>query len=225
MTSYPPVVSEDKTLRRVVAGASLSRYGDGEFKLCRNGSIKSQKFEQSLSDRLKGILQDSGACLVGIPNIHSATPKAEHWKKYRHFASLLADDREFHSSFVTRPDSAPWINTDKYWAMIESLWVGRDVTLVRGKTKSLIAEDLIGAKNVTEIVAPLCDAWSSYQGLLNRIGHPERVLICLGPTATVMAVDLCEKGIHAIDCGHVGMFLRKHRKGEPMWVNEKDKAA
>jgi hypothetical protein len=31
--------------------------------------------------------------------------------------------------------------------------------------------------------------------------------------------------VHAIDLGHVGMFLRKRRRGEPMTVTAADKVA
>jgi hypothetical protein len=40
-----------------------------------------------------------------------------------------------------------------------------------------------------------------------------------------MAVDLCAIGIQAIDLGHIGLFLRKHRRGEPMVVTQADKDA
>lgn len=226
MNSYPHVLGELETLRRVLAGASLARYGDGEFKMAGHGaSIKSQPADEQLTARLRDILRDSGACLVGIPNIHSATPKAEFWGKYGRFASLLQSDRRYVSSFITRPDSAPWINTDEYWSALESLWLGRDVTLVRGSSKSLTADDLTGAATVREILAPRQGAWADYASLLDRIGRPERALLCLGPTATVMAVDLCARGVHAIDLGHVGMFRRKHLRGEPMWVTDQDKCA
>lgn len=223
LTSYPRVLGESETLDRVLAGASLSRYGDGELKMCEGAGIKSQDHDPRLQARLNEILKDSGHCLVGIPNIHSKTPK-ERWQKFAVYSRLLVD-RPYVSAFITRPDSAPWIDTDDYWQRVESLWVGHDVTLVRGKTKSLVAEDLIGAKSVTEIIAPPNSAWSEYGSLMKRIGTPSRALICLGPTATVMAVDLCARGVHAIDLGHIGMFLRKHRKGEPMWVTETDKVA
>jgi hypothetical protein len=41
----------------------------------------------------------------------------------------------------------------------------------------------------------------------------------------VMAADLCAKGVHAIDIGHVGLFLKKHRRGESMTVTEADKVS
>ncbi len=223
---YPLVLGEMATLQRVLAGASVARYGDGELKMADHGvGIKSQPADDRLSQRLREILIDAGSCMVGIPNIHSETPKVEFWDKFKRYASLLDASRRYVSSFITRPDSAPWINTAEYWAALESLWAGLDVTLVRGSTKSLVAEDLMSARNVREIVAPRHGAWTEYNALLERIGKPDRVLICLGPTATVMAVDLCAKGVHAIDCGHVGMFRRKHLRGDPMWVTAQDKTA
>jgi hypothetical protein len=95
---------------------------------------------------------------------------------------------------------------------------------VRGSTKSLTSDDLVGAATVTEVIAPRQHAWADYTSLLERVGRPARALICLGPSATVMAVDLCAKGVHAIDLGHVGMFLRKRRRGDPMWVTEDDRS-
>jgi hypothetical protein len=88
----------------------------------------------------------------------------------------------------------------------------------------LTAADLGGARRITEIIAPERDAFADYDSLLRRVGTPERCLICLGPTATVMAVDLCANGVHAIDLGHVGMFLRKHRTGVPMVLSKDDKS-
>jgi len=229
---YPTVLGESDTLAAVVSGRSIARYGDGEFKLAAGGSgIKSQVAHPELRRRLVEILIESGDCLVGIPNIRSQTPKAEFWEPKMSFASLLRR-RPYVSSFITRPDSAPWIDTPEYWAMLESLWVGHDVTLVRGSAKSFTAERLMewGARSVTEIIPRLASngrpqhAWEQYDELLERIGTPSRALLCLGPTATVMAVDLCAKGVHAIDLGHAGMFAKKHYLGEPMVVVEEDKS-
>ena len=224
MRPYPHVVSEAETLAQVVNGRSLARYGDGEFHLCAGLSIPCQEWSQSLQHRLIGILKDVSPCLVGIPNLHAPTPKRKFWETFRSSSRFLTG-RVYVSSFVTRPDSAPWINTPSYWLALEALWFGRDVTLVRGSERSLTAADLTSAKSVTEIVAPKINAWSGYRELLERVGTPETALLCLGPTATVMAVDLCAKGVHAIDLGHAGMFLHKHRRGEPMVVTDQDKVA
>lgn len=224
MVGYPQVLGELETMHRVVSGRSIARYGDGEFKMAsHDAGIKSQVSDPRLSARLREILQKSGDCMIGIPNIRSDTPKADFWGKYMKFGRLLAD-RPYVSSFITRPDSAPWINTSEYWALLESLWVGQDVTVVRGSSKSLAPDDMIGAGEVTDILCRKQHAWQDYHEILDRIGRPSRALICLGPTATVLAVDLCKKGVHAVDLGHAAMFLRKKRRGLPMWVTDEDKS-
>lgn len=222
--TYPTVASERDTLELVLSGWSLARYGDGELNLCRNLPIKIEKGTAELYARLRGILHDSGACLVGIPNLHSPTPKRSFWAPFHGSASLLSE-RPYVSAFVTRPDSAPWIDTPDYWQRLGALWVGQDVTLVRGSERSLTGPELVGAKSVREVLAPREHAWAVYDQILDRVGTPERVLLCLGPTATVMAVDLCAKGVHAVDIGHAGTFLRKHRKGHPMVMTAEDRAA
>lgn len=221
---YPEVVGEQQTLERVLAGASIARYGDGEFKMCRDTGIKNHDFHPVLSRRLREILLDSGKCLVGIPNIRSDTPKADFWGKFMAYGRFL-NGRTYYSSFITRPDSAPWIDTPDYWHAMETLWLGQDVTIVRGSGKSLTPEDLDGAGQVTEIVGPKRSAFVEYGDLMERIlsVNPRRVLIGLGPAATVMAADLCARGIHAVDLGHTAMFLRKFRRGEPMAVTPEEK--
>jgi len=224
MIVYPSVLDETATLQRVLDGASLARYGDGEFALCDGHEIPCQHFDSMLQRRLLDILVEAGPCLVGIPNLQSATPKAPFWRKYAGHARLLAN-RPYVSAFVSRPDSAPWIDTPTYWAGVQSLWLNQDVTLVRGSARSLIASDLGGAGMVTEIVAPTQHAWNDYEALLDRIGCPARALLCLGPTATVLAVDLCARGVHAVDLGHIGMFMRKLRIGLSMQLTQADKQA
>lgn len=227
MTTYPQVLSEFETLVRVVAGASLARFGDGELRQADHAvNIKPQVRDSALTARLRGILQDSGDCLVGIPNIHARGPKDTHWRTYAGYCRLLSD-RTYGSAFITRPDSAPWINDEPYWNLMQSLWLDREVTLVRGAQKSFTKEELLlsGASQVHEVLCKPQDAWADYDAILREVGTPDRVLLCLGPTATVMAVDLCAKGVHAIDLGHAGMFWKKRRRGVPMWVEKADKVA
>lgn len=235
MTRYPSVINEADTLKAILNGASIARYGDGELKMCKPGlpavGIKSQYGDEALSTRLREILIDSGACLVGIPNIHDVVrehvsdQKVEHWARYAQYRTYLAE-RPYYSSFITRPDSAPWIHTAEYWHAFETLWIGQDVTVVRGSGKSLTTDDLIGARSVTEILAPRQQAWFDYDEILTRVlaVKPSRVLIGLGPTATVLAVDLCKHGIHALDLGHAAMFLRHFRRGEAGTLTPEEKA-
>jgi Glycosyltransferase GT-D fold len=209
--AWPAVLSEEETLRQVVEeGRSLARYGDGEFKLCQGGSIKSQVFEPTLGKRLREILLSSGDCLVGIPNL--AMPTKPFWDQFRvpKITAFFDMKRVYGSAFVSRPDSAPWIHNPTYWKNIESLWRGRNVTLVRGSGKSLTAALLTpSAASVNEILCPRQNAWAERGALLEQIGRPERVLLCCGPTATVLAADLAAIGVQAIDLGHIGMWFKR----------------
>jgi hypothetical protein len=229
MSGYPIVRDEIETLRRVCAGASIARYGDGEFKICRGGDAVAQRWTTGIQQRLRAILHESGACMVGIPNLNTdaldqmTDQKREFWQKHTVFSDLLVG-RPYASAFITRPDSAPRINTPEYWQQVESLWLGQDVTLVRGSSKGLTCDDLVGAGQIREIVGPRQHAFEEYDALMARIGTPKRALLCLGPTATVMAVDLCAKGVHAIDLGHIALFVRKYRRGEPMTLSKDDKS-
>lgn len=234
MTVYPAVRSELETLRRVAAGASLARYGDGEFNLCAGHAIPCQRFDPVLARRLREILEASGSCMVGIPNllglvgpnqICAPPEKVRFWSKYLDEAPRFLTTRAYASAFVTRPDSAPWIDTDEYWQLLKSLWAGRAVTLVCGGERSLHPDDLVAVgSHVRVIRCSSTDAFADYEKILERVGRPERAILCLGPTATVLAVDLAARGVHAIDLGHVGMFLRKRKRGEPLKVTDADRA-
>lgn len=231
MQAYPEVLGELATMDLVCAGKSIARYGDGEFKIAHGGEAVAQGRDYQLTRRLADILKDSGDCLVGIPNIHevlrthTVEQKREFWARFLPARTLLVD-RTYVSAFITRPDSAPWIDVPEYWTKLQSLWIGQDITLVRGSGKSLVAEDLVGANRITEIVGPKQHAFAEYGSLMKRIltDRPKRVLLCLGPCATALAVDLCRRGVHAIDLGHAGMFLRKHRDGRPMLMKKDEKA-
>lgn len=219
MIQYPTVLDEWATLQHVQAGGSLARYGDGELAVSDGRAIYFQSAQPVLATRLRTILRgDAGRCLVGIPHLMSSRPlpKAVYWQKYRARFALATGPGVYGSSFVTRPDNAPWLNVPCYWQALESLWRDRHVVLVRGSDLSLVAADLTSATAVREVLAPSVDAWAQYDALLEAVGRPDVALLCLGPTATVMAVDLCARGVQAIDLGHVGMFLHWHRQGLPM---------
>lgn len=210
MKTWPRVLSEDQTLELVLAGRSIARYGDGEFKLCLGHSIKSQRHEPRLAMRLRKILTlEDVDCLVGIPNLHAKTKPF--WDSFRRpvYTSLFRKDGVYGSAFISRPDSAPWIARDDYYDRVESLWRGLEVTLVRGSGKSLTAQLLSSASRVTEILCARQHAWQDYEQLLEQIGRPERALLCCGPTATVLAADLARRGVHAVDLGHLGMWLKR----------------
>jgi hypothetical protein len=190
---------------------SIARFGDGELRLAVGGSAISQKADRLLALELKLILRDIvPGLLVGVPNFEK-TPRQDVWAKYRKgkFAALYVSDREYVSSFITRPDNAPWIDRPEYWAEVRQLWHGKDVVLIAGDRKSITPELLSGASSVRSISAPPKNAYSEVDRIEREVGkHADLVILCLGATATVLAARLHRRGIHALDLGHLGMFMR-----------------
>jgi hypothetical protein len=209
---YPAVLGEDATLDAALAGRSLARYGDGELKLILGANCISQAHDKALAAELAGILAEkNGEALACIPNVAATLPgKREGWAPYAGAGYTdLYSGGPYGSAFITRPDSAPWIDRPDYWAKVRSLWEGRDITLVLGTQRSLRPHELPGAGSVREVWGPRRDAYAEIDRIEDEIGKPSGpVLLCLGPSATVLAARLARKGVWALDLGHIGMFMR-----------------
>jgi len=207
-------LTEFETLEAALAGRSIARFGDGEYKLAVGSHAKSQRADPNLAKRLRTILAnpDQGA-LVCVPAPNAKSPKYALWKSYDRppYSDLIKPGATYGSAFITRPDSAPWIDTPAYWDRLSALWRGREIVLVRGSTKSFTGPELkADGCDVEEIVAPRQHAFAECDGLFRRLRHEKRrVLLALGATATVLAYYLAQEGVHAIDGGHGAMFMRR----------------
>lgn len=213
---YPVVLPELETIERAHAGANLSRYGDGELKLALGGNCVSQPADKNLAVELRRILRSPApGCLPCIPNVNSKTPKIASWQAWAQppYVDLYDSALTYGSSFVTRPDSAPWIDTPEYWDRIKDFWRGKDVALVAGTMRSLRPEMLEEASSVKFISAPSGQKGDGAYAKINELeeecaAFKGPVLLCVGPTATVLADRLARRGVHAQDLGHIGMFMR-----------------
>lgn len=214
---YPDVLTERETMRRAVAGASLARFGDGELSICLGGSSVSQQYDPALRKELCEILYGvAGPVLPCIPRLDPSGPRYAYWEKYatdRHTALYRAP--LFGSSFVTRPDNAPWIDRPDYWEHVASLWRGRDVLYVSGEATlaNVIAKT---AGNIQIVACAKRDAYSDIDRIEAECSHSNRgrpVLIALGAAGTALAARLARKGLHALDLGHIGQFMKPENQG------------
>jgi hypothetical protein len=202
------ILSEEETLK-ACRTLSIARFGDGELRLATGGSAISQKADPALARELRALLERYEGFVVGIPNFW-ATPNKATWSKYQAqpFAALFGQP-EYGSAFITRPDSAPWIDTPEYWRQVRELWRGRDVTLVAGNDKSLTPALLEGSASVRLVAGPERDAYSAVDALEDQLrDRTGLVVLCLGAAATVLAARLARRGVHALDLGHMGMFMK-----------------
>lgn len=208
---YPHVMTEDETLDAALSGRSIARYGDGELRIVYGGTASAQRRHgPELGVALRHILERPQKALICIP--HFRTPKLANWRPYVvPKYTRLYQQAVYGSAFITRPDSAPWINRKDYWDKMRALWSNRDITLVIGSDRSLTADRIAKDCKSLRVVRTVPDnAWNHVDAIETDIGTPDgSVILCLGPTATVLAVRLVNKGIHALDLGHVGMFMRR----------------
>lgn len=220
----PRVIGEWETVQKLKEGYSIARYGDGEYKLCLDTPCKSQNADPALGERLRSVLKsNSERCLIGIPNIYDkilAYPgtKSHHfWTTMRQrtkYTDLLDPEKLYYSSFITRPDNAPSINCPEFYDLCKSLWVGRNVVIITGRDVAFCKnkELLQGAYIMGIIEGAPVNGWSDYESIMSRArGHDKDTLFLIrfGPTATVLAYDLCQAGYQALDLGHFGMFYNR----------------
>lgn len=213
--NYPFVNEEWDTLKRVLEGASIARYGDGELKIMQGRRCVSQMHTPEIEAELKSIIGAAKTkALVGIPTLDTRSPKYHLWKGMeRKFTPFLNRAATYYSAFITRPDSAPWTGTPEYFDAIESLWKDQRVTFVGNGVRSLTPKFLMdtGAKHVDWIECSYAHSYPTIDRLttLARQAGNHRIILCVGPTATCMAERLADEH-QAIDLGHIGMFWRRY---------------
>lgn len=215
-TFYPEVADEEATLKEVLAGRSIARYGDGELKIMEGRRCVSQTFDENLAQELRTIcFNANSAALVGIPTLNKLSPKFDLWDKMRRrWKPFTNPKKQYYSSFITRPDSAPWLGTKEYFDKIESLWRDQPVTFVGNGVRSLTPKFLMdtGARGVVFVECSYAHSYWQIDDLESRAWRAgnHRVLLCVGPTATCLAERLAKRGLHAVDLGHIGMFWRRY---------------
>lgn len=215
-------MTEHETLDAVLAGQSISRFGDGEFKLAltteSTRGIRQQVNSPELSARLLEILQCQGDYLVAIPRLTKENPKNDFWRgllpRYEH---LLKPDYTYGSSLISRPDNAPWIDNAEYYAKVETLWAGKRIAFVwGGSRKSFIPSMFRGVASIDVIQSLPEHAWKDVPNVLAQLDalpqKPDMVVLALGPTATAIIPDIVARGIQGIDIGHLGGWMRQHMK-------------
>lgn len=130
----------------------------------------------------------------------------------------------FGNTQVTRPymDLLDTRNAEKIFLNLKTIWDNIDVIVVEGEqTRMGVGNDLLSnAKSIKRILAPSENAYDKYNDILEAIRkhyHGGLVLIALGPTATVLAGELAENNIWALDVGHIDIeyeWYRQKAKGK-----------
>lgn len=228
------ILSSEDSIRYIIDNrCSVSRYGDGELGLMYGRSIGFQKVDERLSSLLNHVLRatDAPNHIVGIPFPLKSTSK------------LTEKSREFWDYFVLRysDEVLPKLSTkrvyldtqlsrfysiykDKQYAkqifdLLRQIWQNQDIVIIEGVlTRSGVGNDLYdNAKSIARILGPAENAISMYDKMLEtikeQVSKDKLILLCYGPTATILAYDLAKLGYWAIDLGHIDIEYEWYRLG------------
>ncbi|MDR1026755.1 MAG: SP_1767 family glycosyltransferase [Lactobacillus sp.] len=210
------------TLKELIkSGASLARFGDGEFNLVLGEDIPFQTANDSIKKRLEEILVNKDKnILIGIPDyigsLHeyvdfSKIYARNYWKIARPKIYPYIDfNKQYYDACITRPyiNYTDHSRTKEIYDGFKKIWNGKDLVIVEGyQTRMGAGNDLFNnTKSVKRITCPGLNAYDRYDQILNackKMDKKSLFLISLGPTATVLAYDLAKLGYQALDTGHL----------------------
>lgn len=214
MSAYPSnVAGEFETLRALSKGRSLARFGDGELKLMFGSSYAREPANTRLATELFNTLNyPPSGLLVGIPTMDPRGPKFDNWTRHRErFERCVHGNFPYYSAFVTRPDSAPWIETQEYLALVLRLWEGKRAMLLSEPTSKLVGvlERSAGTLIHREVPSRECYAQIADLEALVLKTEPDVVVMSIGPTATCLAGRLAGHRVQALDLGSIGGMLAR----------------
>jgi glycosyltransferase GT-like protein len=208
---YPTVVGEYETIAAVAQGNNLARFGDGEVKIAHGFGYSREPPNRDLTAEIRRIIAEpNDRCLVGIPTMDKRGPKYANWTRHiARFNSVLSPSLTYYSAFVTRPDSAPWIDSPDYGRLVQSLWQDKRAAVVCERKGSIFDSVRRGAGKTKHIECPHSQAYAAIDALEAAVikADPEIAILSAGPTATCLANRLAKHGIHAVDLGSMGRFI------------------
>lgn len=243
-------MSIEETINEIIQNKkSISRFGDGEFRLILdNTNIGFQKGNAEITRKLRKTLQSElPNHIVALPETFSKKNSLNWRSKYWwlnfinsvgiYISPYLDSNRSYGNSFITRfylnyekKDHLP--NTVK---QLKKIWENQDILLIEGRYSRLgIGNDLFDeVKSLQRVLCPEKDAFSKYSEIMaaaKSFGRHRLILLALGPTATVLAYDLALEDYWVIDIGHVDLEYMWYLRGakektcvEGRLVNESEK--
>lgn len=216
---------------------SVTRFGDGELSIMlQKGAPGFQKGSPALAADMKRTLQAASPdLLICMPGGFITTAAySDHGKQFwdqwsiafqkdavEAIRTLTPEGYVFGDAFLSRPFS-PYKSSkpaEKLFPMLKELWQDQDILFIEGEgTRLGLGNDLFdNVRSVKRILCPAENAYDVYDKILETaLSHwnGELVILALGPTATVLAGDLSQKGIRALDLGHVDIQYEWFLSGE-----------
>ena len=233
------IASREETLDEIIINnKSISRFGDGEFKIIFGKRIGFHKSSKLLKKRLLNVLNSSLNNLLIAINLpyheHELNSRPDslrnYWKnfikknKFKIIDLLNVKKRYYFAQIFKYAlvfKNKKKFNFSSYIKKLKAIWNKRDILIIEGYfTRCGIGNDLFNnTKSIKRILCPPENAFAVYEKIINEFKKLEipkntLILISLGPAASVLSYDICKMGYQAIDIGHADIeyefYLRKY---------------
>lgn len=227
---FPKVMSLNETIDLLIAGASICRFGDGEFREMRlhlNAQEPSPK--KKMAQRLAKVLavNSTDRCVIAVPPYRLEHERKTFrygwldvwqfmWLENWEFIGKRLTGRTFGNAYVSRNAGFHEISLEKY----RKIWAGKDVVFITGKNGRFFDEprlfDCIHSAEYL-FVDPL-NAYEQYDEILQQaltFNKSTLFIICAGFLATFLAYELHNSGYQALDLGHLPNCYRQYLKEAP----------
>lgn len=239
----PQIMSCEDTVKYILeAGCSVARFGDAEMKIASGRNVRYQVSTEEIRKRLFEVLgSDNKNLLVCLPSVFSDEQLANRndsafWKSHlskcrKYWYQELIDGKVYGNAFISRnymnlKDRKTGIA--EYFELVKKLWENRDIIIVEGEKSRLgMGNDLFdNAKSVRRILGPSTQSFSKYDEILAEIkknGTQPLYILAMGPTASILPVDLCDIGYQVIDMGNIDTEYEWFKMGATEKTPIKDK--
>ena len=223
------VMDAKQTIDYIIkTNCSVARFGDGEFNIAAYGcGLGFQKADERLKQRLREVIKvEDDRLLICLPywagwdNLLSRKRLEELGPIHQHGIEHSLHDwlknfnrkRIYGDAHISRVvDTKNFASRREQIEYTKKIWDNRNVVIIEGeKTRFGVQNDLLDNSNVVRrILGPAESAFDCMDELIEACMNEcleminPIVLLALGPTATVMAMELQRKGIQAIDIGHL----------------------
>lgn len=216
--------SDEETVSLIVdEHKSLSRFGDGEFMWMVGESLPSfQDYSPEFGRDLTAAFKNKNKnLLIGIPHGVFDSSKCNvyarmHWRIIRsNFLSRLVKfmdaNRVYSDASITRPyiDYRDRAYSANIFGLLKKIWNDRDIVIVEGeKTKLGMGNNLFdNTRSIKRIICPAENAYGRIEDIKASIKANVKkdtlILGALGPTASILASQLCDEGYQFVDIGHI----------------------
>lgn len=239
----PKVLDSQESLKIILKdNLSVGRFGDGEIRWLLNIESPYKTFEKispKLTKRLEEVLHSNiSGFKVAIPPIFNDDGNRTLQNKVDYESLILEEGEDFLTHLnrdttylSTELSGGPYVELDfkkskETYKLFKKIWENKNLLIVEGRSTKLgMTNDLLdNAKSIKRIECPSVNAFESYETIYgeveNNLSNIDLVLCLLGPTATVLAYDICKNfSVQALDLGHVGNNYDNFLK----WGNQKSK--